>query len=80
MDKLGLYLTRSSLCRKGKGKQRERENVLPFADYGSQLPKAFNVLGQAFDTASLNDKCRVVVIGVAGWSPGTSVEAELCPY
>lgn len=63
--------------RKGKGKERERERereeANTFVHYGTQLPKALEVLGQAFDSTSLNEKCRVVVIGVAGWSPGACV-------
>ena len=55
---------------KGKGKEREREEPSPFLHYGRELPKALEVLGQSFDSATMNEKCRVVVIGVAGWSPG----------
>ena len=56
----------------GKGKEREssfgdREDLLLF---GKELPKALDVLGQGMDETLLNGECRVVVIGVAGWSPG----------
>lgn len=56
----------------GKGKEREssfaeREDLLLF---GKELPKALDVLGQNMDETLLNGECRVVVIGVAGWSPG----------
>lgn len=62
---------------KGKGKERarswdrERENrEQELLTFGSELPKALDVLGQAFDREKHDEKCRVVVIGVAGWSPG----------
>ncbi|KAI0085511.1 hypothetical protein BDY19DRAFT_896356 [Irpex rosettiformis] len=53
---------------KGKGKEREKDN--PFVRFGMELPKALDVVGQPFDPNALNEKCRVVVIGVAGWMPG----------
>lgn len=56
--------------RKGKERERERERDDQFLLYGQELPKALDVVGQAFDTSDLNDKCRVVILGVAGWSPG----------
>jgi hypothetical protein len=53
-----------------KGKEREKEREHPFLQFGMELPKALDVVGQAFDPSSLHEKCRVVVIGVAGWMPG----------
>ena len=55
---------------KEKEKERERDN--PFVQFGMELPKALDVVGQPFDPNTLNEKCRVVVIGVAGWMPGAS--------
>ncbi|KAJ3553699.1 hypothetical protein NM688_g3475 [Phlebia brevispora] len=63
---------------KSKGKERERarswdrdtEREKGYLAFGTELPKALEVLEQTFDTDTLNEKCRVVVIGVAGWSPG----------
>lgn len=55
---------------KGKGKEREEDSL--FVHHGSELPKALEVLGSPLDPAALHESCRVVVIGVAGWSPGTS--------
>ncbi|EJF58899.1 hypothetical protein DICSQDRAFT_90018 [Dichomitus squalens LYAD-421 SS1] len=41
-----------------------------FVAYGQELPKALDVVGEALNPYILNGGCRVVVIGVAGWSPG----------
>ncbi|KAI0742241.1 hypothetical protein C8Q80DRAFT_1108568 [Daedaleopsis nitida] len=71
---------------KGKAKGKEREQFgtwskgvaappMAGADaeiltFGQELPKAFDVLGEQLNPYMLNGGCRVVVIGVAGWSPG----------
>ncbi|OJT14551.1 hypothetical protein TRAPUB_8884 [Trametes pubescens] len=58
---------------KGKGKGKEREPPAPapeFVRFGRELPKAFDILGEQLNPYMLNGGCRVVVIGVAGWSPG----------
>ncbi|KAH8093122.1 hypothetical protein BXZ70DRAFT_950158 [Cristinia sonorae] len=51
-----------------KGKERQFEH--DYTQYGMELPKAYDVLGQTLDPDLLAGNCRVVVIGVAGWSPG----------
>ncbi|GJE96161.1 hypothetical protein PsYK624_123540 [Phanerochaete sordida] len=56
--------------RSRKGKARAREDPGAYALHGAELPKALDVLGTPFDPAALDGSCRVVVIGVAGWSPG----------
>ena len=63
---------------KAKGKERARSwdrerdrREQELLTFGSELPKALEVLGQTFDVDSYNEHCRVAVIGVAGWSPGT---------
>ena len=38
--------------------------------FGHHLPKALEILGDGLDTKQLHENCKVVVIGVAGWSPG----------
>jgi hypothetical protein len=60
-----------------KGKERARtrrasEEAGPseLADFGKALPRAFTVVGGKIDPKVLQGACRVVVIGVAGWSPG----------
>lgn len=40
------------------------------ADFGKSLPRALNVVGERMDPKMLQGVCRVVVIGIAGWSPG----------
>ncbi|EIW57049.1 uncharacterized protein TRAVEDRAFT_151682 [Trametes versicolor FP-101664 SS1] len=58
---------------RGKGKGKEREPPAPapeFVRFGRELPKAFDILGEQLNPYMLNGGCRVVVIGVAGWSPG----------
>ncbi|RPD58648.1 hypothetical protein L226DRAFT_466538 [Lentinus tigrinus ALCF2SS1-7] len=70
--------------RKGKGKEREQfgtwaapptgqqgaEHAPEILMFGQELPKALDVLGEQLNPYILNGGCRVVVIGVAGWSPG----------
>ncbi|KAI0640859.1 hypothetical protein C8Q79DRAFT_1003960 [Trametes meyenii] len=56
---------------KGKGKEREARSPAPeFLTFGQDLPKAFDILGEQLNPYMLSGGCRVVVIGVAGWSPG----------
>ncbi|KZT66216.1 hypothetical protein DAEQUDRAFT_675505 [Daedalea quercina L-15889] len=55
---------------KGKGKAREKEREAMFVNLGKELPKALDVMGEVLNPYMLNGGCRVVVIGVAGWSPG----------
>ncbi|RDX43370.1 hypothetical protein OH76DRAFT_1361312 [Lentinus brumalis] len=70
--------------KKGKGKEREPfgtwaappgaqqgpETAAEFLTFGQELPKALDVVGEQLNPYILNGGCRVVVIGVAGWSPG----------
>ena len=61
-----------------KGKERagtrgasvDREQVSELGDFGKPLPRALNVVGDQMDPKVLHGACRVVVIGIAGWSPG----------
>ena len=55
---------------KGKGKAREKEHEAKFIHLGKELPKALSVIGETLNPYMLSGGCRVVVIGVAGWSPG----------
>ncbi|KAI0655807.1 hypothetical protein C8Q70DRAFT_1081590 [Cubamyces menziesii] len=56
---------------KGKGKEREAPAVPPeFLTFGQELPKALDIVEEPLNPYILNGGCRVVVIGVAGWSPG----------
>lgn len=40
------------------------------SEFGKELPRALNVIGDRMDSNLLQGACRVVVIGIAGWSPG----------
>lgn len=39
-------------------------------DFGKSLPRALNAVGGRMDPRMLQGVCKVVVIGIAGWSPG----------
>lgn len=39
-------------------------------EFGKSLPRASNVVGDQMDPRVLHEACRIVVIGIAGWSPG----------
>jgi len=39
-------------------------------DFGKPLPRALNVVGGQMDPNVLHGVCKIVVIGIAGWSPG----------
>ena len=52
---------------KGKEREQPQRDVLTF---GQGLPKALDILGHPQDPHLVDGNCRVVVIGVAGWSPG----------
>lgn len=55
---------------KWKGKEREKNHDAKFIHLGKELPKALSVIGETLNPYMLSGGCRVVVIGVAGWSPG----------
>lgn len=42
-----------------------------FADFGTELPRTWDVLGEPMDGNILQGCKRVVVIGIHGWFPGT---------
>ncbi|KAI0351110.1 hypothetical protein OH77DRAFT_1568406 [Trametes cingulata] len=66
---------------KGKGKEREVQSPAPeFLTFGQELPKALDVLGEQLNPYMLSGGCRVVVIGVAGWSPGTLCRTAASDY
>lgn len=43
-----------------------------FADFGKELPRTWDVIGEPIDGNILQGCKRVVVIGIHGWFPGTS--------
>lgn len=58
---------------KAKGKEREPQQDTEFLEFGKELPKALDIVGEQLDSYMMNGGCRVVVIGVAGWSPGKGI-------
>lgn len=60
-----------------KGKERVgtqgasgKAGASELGDFGKSLPRALNVVGDQMDPGVLQGACRIVVIGIAGWSPG----------
>ena len=54
----------------GKGKARSTDDER-FADFGRELPRIWDVIGERLDGDVLQGCKRVVVIGIHGWFPGT---------
>jgi len=54
---------------KGKARSKDDEN---FADFGGELPRIWDILGERLDGDVLRGCKRVVVIGIHGWFPGKS--------
>lgn len=52
--------------RKGKGKARDRE----FMEFGKELPRAYDVIGEKLEPDVLRGCKNAVIIGVHGWFPG----------
>ena len=50
--------------------KRQALDLSELGDFGKSLPRALNVVGDQVDPKVLHGACRVVVIGIAGWSPG----------
>jgi hypothetical protein len=54
----------------GKGKARSKDDET-HADFGRELPRIWDVIGERLDGDVLRGCKRVVVIGIHGWFPGT---------
>lgn len=52
--------------KKGKSKARDRE----FMEFGEELPRAYDVVGEKLGTDVLRGCKNAVIIGVHGWFPG----------
>jgi hypothetical protein len=52
--------------KKGKAKAKDKE----FINFGKELPKAFDVLGEKLEPDALRGCSKAVIIGVHGWFPG----------
>lgn len=62
----------------GKGKGRDRRPDLH--DFGKELPRAWNILGEAAELQTLATCKNVVVIGVHGWFPGLYLSTHSCSH
>jgi hypothetical protein len=56
---------------KGKARSKDDESS---ADFGRELPRLWDVIGESIDGDVLKGCKRVVVIGIHGWFPGTSAD------
>jgi hypothetical protein len=70
----------SSPKAKGKGKERvpslsvgDQGSPVDILQFGKELPRALDVVGEKIGPVLLNGECKIVVIGIAGWSPGRSL-------
>jgi hypothetical protein len=66
----GMLFTRDDGTSTGKGKARSKDDET-FADFGGELPRIWDVIGEPLDSDILRGCKRVVVIGIHGWFPGT---------
>jgi len=66
----GMLFTRDDSASTGKGKARSKDDET-FADFGRELPRIWDVIGEPLDGDVLRGCKRVVVIGIHGWFPGT---------
>jgi len=62
----------------GKGKARSTDDE-SFADFGGELPRIWDVIGEQFDGDVLRGCKQVVVIGIHGWFPGTFSMTAVLP-
>ncbi len=69
----GMLFARDDGTGSGKGKTPSKDDG-SFADFGKELPRAWDVIGERLDGDILRGCRRVVVIGIHGWFPGTSAD------
>ena len=50
--------------------KKQALDLSELGDFGKSLPRALDVVGDQVDPKIFQGACRVVVIGIAGWSPG----------
>jgi hypothetical protein len=65
-----MLFTRDDSATSGKGKARSKDDET-LADFGRELPRIWDVIGEPLDGDVLRGCKRVVVIGIHGWFPGT---------
>ncbi|KAI0798209.1 hypothetical protein C8Q75DRAFT_708864 [Abortiporus biennis] len=66
----GVLFTKDGQTSHGSLKGKEREIEHEFLNFGKELPKAFEITGDSMDPRLLSGDYKVVILGVAGWSPG----------
>ncbi|KAL4246935.1 hypothetical protein ABKN59_007706 [Abortiporus biennis] len=66
----GVLFTKDGQTPHGSAKGKEREIEHQFLNFGKELPKAFEITGDTMDPRLLSGDYKVVILGVAGWSPG----------
>ena len=69
----GMLFARDDGTSSAKGKTPSTDDA-GSADFGKDLPRSWDVLGERFDGDILRGCRRVVVIGIHGWFPGTSAD------
>lgn len=72
----GLLFARDDGTRSAKGKTPSKDDEIS-ADFGRDLPRAWNVFGEKLDGDILRGCRRVVVIGIHGWFPGAIARTML---
>ena len=69
----GMLFARDDGTSTGKGKAPSKDDG-SFADFGRDLPRSWDVIGEKLDGDILRGCRRVVIIGIHGWFPGTSAD------
>ncbi|KAH9054761.1 hypothetical protein EDB87DRAFT_1676473 [Lactarius vividus] len=72
----GMLFARDDGTSTGKGKAPSKDDG-NFADFGRDLPRTWDVIGERLDGDLLRGCRRVVVIGIHGWFPGAITRTML---
>ncbi|KAH9019533.1 hypothetical protein EDB84DRAFT_1516906 [Lactarius hengduanensis] len=72
----GMLFARDDGTSTGKGKAPSKHDG-NFADFGRDLPRSWDVIGERLDGDLLRGCRRVVVIGIHGWFPGAITRTML---
>ncbi|KAH9954701.1 hypothetical protein BC827DRAFT_1143178 [Russula dissimulans] len=72
----GMLFAKEDGASTGKGKARSRDDG-DLADFGGELPRIWDILGEQLDGDVLRGCKRVVVIGIHGWFPGAVMRTVL---
>jgi len=71
-----MLFARDDGANSGKGKMTSKDDG-NFAQFGRDLPRTWDVIGERLDGDILRGCRRVVVIGIHGWFPGTSTMSPM---